>query len=426
MLKRSLLLNILLMLAITAALLFAFFKSLTGITKHGQEAKVPNVTGHQLKIALKELEGFELHIDSIYVPYKDPLEIIYQEPIAGSIVKKGRIIFISVNKQSPPTISMPKLVDLSFRNAVLTLQSYRLIMGDTIFKPDLAAGAVLSQMLDGREIAPGVQVPVGSKISLVVGAGLSDSAMAVPDLIGRSYAEAYSTLVGAGIEPNIVWDGSITDSQSAIVYEQFPESKNELDFINYINAGELMDLRIMQKPSEELLRMHRAGSQRYIDPNDTNVRVIYGPPPTDDPDTISAATDPEKQARRRRPKPQSTGEEINNILQDGQSDVPPSYDPQNPPASAPPKDATPAAKPASSPAVKPADAAKRGTASSTKPTTSASTAKPTDKLKATDKAKLTDKPKPGEKPKPATKPAATPTKKPAVKVKKANSNENDF
>jgi eukaryotic-like serine/threonine-protein kinase len=315
MLKKSILANILLMLGITAGILFIFFRSLNTITKHGQEAKVPNVTGHQLKLALKELDGFELHIDSIYIPYKDPLEIIYQEPAAGEVVKKGRIIFLSVNKVSPPSISMPKLVDLSFRNAVLTLQSYRLVMGDTIFKPDLAAGAVLSQLYNGKEVSAGTQIPIGSRISLVVGAGLSDSAIAVPDLIGKTFAEARSIITGLGIEPNFVWDGMITDSLNAIVYEQFPESKNELDYINYSNPGELMDVRIMQKPSEELLRMHRAGSQRYLDPNDTSVKVIYGPPPSAD-DTAAALNELGAEKRKPKPKPklENVDEEINSII----------------------------------------------------------------------------------------------------------------
>ncbi|MFM2385907.1 MAG: hypothetical protein RL660_664 [Bacteroidota bacterium] len=405
MLKRSLLLNILLIIVLTAGLLFAFFKSLHSITKHGQEAKVPNVTGHQLKLALKELDGFELQIDSIYVPYRDPLEIIYQEPAAGQIVKKGRIIFLSVNKLSPPTIAMPKLVDLSFRNAVLTLTSYRLIMGDTIFKPDLAAGAVLQQLLNGKEIAPGTQVPLGSRVSLVVGAGLSDSTMSVPDVIGKSWAEARSILTSMGIEPNVVWDGSISDSQSAIIYEQFPESKNELDYTNYINAGELMDLRVMQSPSEELLRMHRAGSQRYIDPNDTNVKVIYGPLIPEEPDT-TALPGGEQAKPRRKPKPKDISDEIQNALQSGgqdPADVPPSYDPKtatkpDKPSADQPKGA--GQKPVPPSDKKPADGAKSPASASQKtPAKPAKGATPA----ATDKSA---KPlKPGEKA--PTKPTST-------------------
>jgi eukaryotic-like serine/threonine-protein kinase len=322
MLKRSFLLNILLVGLVLFALLFIFFQSLNTITKHGQDAIVPKVEGQKLGAAVKALEGFELEIDSIYLPYKDPLEIIYQEPKAGSKVKRGRIIFLTVNKTTPPTVAMPELVNMSFRNAVLTLQSYRLIMGDTIFKPDIAAGAVLEQLFNGKPISAGTQIPIGSQVNLVVGAGLSDSVLNVPDFIGKSYAEVRSVLDGIGITANIVWDGSITDTNAAVVYNQFPESKNELDFENTITPGDMIDLRIMQRPSSELLRMNQAGSAKFSDPNDTNAVVTYGPPTSTLP---IEGSNPDSVARKRRPRrivpKTATDVEIDKIINDARNEA---------------------------------------------------------------------------------------------------------
>jgi eukaryotic-like serine/threonine-protein kinase len=390
------------------------------------------------------------------VPYKDPLEIIYQEPSAGEVVKKGRIIFLSVNKLSPPSIAMPKLVDLSFRNAVLTLQSYRLVMGDTIFKPDLAAGAVLSQLFNGREVSPGSQIPIGSRISLVVGAGLSDSAIAVPDLIGKTYGDARSIIASLGIEPNYVWDGAITDTMNAVVYEQFPESKNELDYINYSNPGELIDVRIMQRPSEELLRMHRAGSQRYLDPNDTSVKVIYGPPPSAD-DTAAAVDEVNAPKRKAKPKPQfnSAEEEINSIINgdgnatsnNGGASTETPVKPKDKPAAdakatdktggttKPTDKATSTVKPSISTPLKPKEAGSK-TGADGKTTATKSTAAEAIKDKAKQDAKggakttATDKDKAKLDPKQkATDAAAKPKpkpKKPQVKESSKFSNENEF
>lgn len=266
------------MALVTLGLLFAFFSSLNKITKHGQSATVPEVTGETLTEALPKLQGFALSIDSVYQPYSKKLEIIYQEPAGGSIVKTGRTLFITVNKLSPPTITMPDLVNMSFRNAVLTLQSYRLVMGDTIFRPDLAAGAVLAQMQNGKLIARGAQVPIGSRVDLVIGAGLGDTTMPVPNLIGLNYAQVKSMMDAMGVTMTIVWDGTITDSNSAIIYKQFPESKDELEFAKSIAPGDLMDLYIMQKPSAELLRLNQPGVIRYLDPRDSNATISFAPP----------------------------------------------------------------------------------------------------------------------------------------------------
>jgi eukaryotic-like serine/threonine-protein kinase len=306
--KRSIFLNLIIMSLITVGLLFAFFQSLNGITKHGQEAVIPNVTGESLTTAMQKLQGFELQIDSIYQPYSKKLEIIYQEPVSGSIVKKGRTVFLTVNKIAPPTITMPDLVNMSFRNAILTLQSYRLVMGDTIFRADIAAGAVLAQIYNGKEISRGSQIPIGSRVNLIVGAGLSDSIINVPNMIGMNYAQARSMMEGIGVTTTIVWDGSITDSNAAIIYKQFPESKNELEFGNTIAPGDLMDLYIMQRPSAELLRLNQPGAARYLDPNDTSARITYGPPTTtlpgeEIPDSLKPKTPTTTTSGDAKPKP---------------------------------------------------------------------------------------------------------------------------
>jgi eukaryotic-like serine/threonine-protein kinase len=275
--QNSLIFNLFIMLLIVLGLVFGLLSSLKIITKHGQEAKVPNVVGKKLDKALALLSAFELQIDSVYLPEKNPLEIISQDPQPDNMVKKGRIIFLVVNKTTPPTIKMPDLVNMSFRNAVLSLQSYRLVMGDTIFRPDIAAGAILEQLFKGKPISSGADIPIGSRIDLVVGAGLSDSTFNVPDFIGKTFAETKATLDALGIMVSVVWDGSISDSNAAIIYKQFPESKNELEFVNTITPGDMIDLYIMQNPSQELLNMNMAGSRKLIDPNDTSIHITYGP-----------------------------------------------------------------------------------------------------------------------------------------------------
>jgi hypothetical protein len=151
-------------------------------------------------------------------------------------------------------------------------------MGDTIFKPDIAAGAVLDQVINGKSISRGSMIPIGSRVDLIIGAGLADTTYNVPNMIGMSYGQAKLLLEGLGVTTTIVWDGNITDSNSARIYKQFPESKSELEYANTINPGDLVDLYIMQNPSAELLRLNQPGAIKFIDPNDTNARISFGPP----------------------------------------------------------------------------------------------------------------------------------------------------
>ena len=250
---------------VVVGLLFLFFNSLNYLTNHGKETTVPKIEGKKMKEALEILgkAGFKIKIDSTYQSYKNPLEVLYQEPEAGATVKVGRTIFITVNRKTPPSIAMPNLVDKSFRNALLTMQSYRLIMGDTTYRPDVAAGAVLEQWYNGHKIEPGSMVPFGSRIDLVIGEGLSDI-IDVPNLIGMSWNEAKALIQTLNLTPNAVFDGAITDTNYAIVYMQQPEALNELDFKNSIPAGDMIDIRIMQNPSQEILRKNMPGSQKLL------------------------------------------------------------------------------------------------------------------------------------------------------------------
>ncbi len=273
MFKKSIVFNLFIMLLLSLGLLFVFFSSLDFITNHGQETIVPKLTGKKLKESIKELEAqhFNVQIDSVYMPYIDPLQVVFQEPEAGMNVKVGRTLFLTVNKKSPPMVSMPNLVSKSFRNAVLILQSYRMVVGDTIFRPDIAAGAILEQLWNGKKINPGTMLPYGSKIDLVVGEGLAQEEIDVPNLIGKSWMEAKTILTNSNLMFTVICDGNITDTMSAIVYQQFPESLNELDFIQTIHGGDMIDVRVMQNPSQTLLKQNLPGSAKYQNEDDTSL-----------------------------------------------------------------------------------------------------------------------------------------------------------
>jgi beta-lactam-binding protein with PASTA domain len=241
--------SIVLIFMVCFALYWIFFLSLSWITGHGKEMKVPNLTGKSLKESMLLLNqaGFDIDIDSSYNPNLSPLLVISQQPDAGSTVKIGRTIFLIVNRQSPPSIPMPNLVNLSFRSAEMMLQSNKLLLLDTIMKPDLAQGAVLAQLLNGKDIAAGAMIPQGSKITLVIGDGYGNKQISVPDLVGLSYPEAIAVLNGSNINYTAVFDGVISDTTSAVVYIQLPAALNDFNEKNNLNIEtDNIDIRIRQ------------------------------------------------------------------------------------------------------------------------------------------------------------------------------------
>jgi eukaryotic-like serine/threonine-protein kinase len=245
-LKRSFRFNLLMVVLLCVVLYVLFFASLSILTRHGAEVKVPNVTGKDIRVALAELGKmeFEIDVDSTYEPTAKPYTVLMQVPEVNAAVKRGRTIFLTINKAEPPKTPMPNLLNLSFRSATMILKSNKLVLGDTTLRPDIAKGA-------------GQMVPQGSRIDLVVGDGLGNTQFNVPDVIGMTYEEAIAFLNSANLNFTAIWEGGIEDSAQAIVYFQTPTAVNELAAPNRIKEGDVVDIRIKQNPSSEELEGNR-------------------------------------------------------------------------------------------------------------------------------------------------------------------------
>lgn len=140
-------------------------------------------------------------------------------------------------------VLMPDLEGLTFRSAEMTLHSRRLNVGDTIYKPDFATNTVLQQLLNGKPIKPGKNVPEGSSISLVLSSGTGSIENPVPNLVGLTYAEAREALSASNLNlGTVLIDPGVSDTLNAYISRQIPARKNEMGDLNLVRAGESVDL----------------------------------------------------------------------------------------------------------------------------------------------------------------------------------------
>ena len=149
--KNSVLVHLALMLIIALVLYMILFSSLNKITNHGEEVKVPVLLGKTQDEAIAELKkaGFDIDIDSAYELKQPPQVVLSQIPDTGSFVKKGRTVFLTINKAQAPLTPMPDLTGLSYRSAEMVIRSNKLRLGDTTYRPDIADGAILEQLYKG-------------------------------------------------------------------------------------------------------------------------------------------------------------------------------------------------------------------------------------------------------------------------------------
>jgi eukaryotic-like serine/threonine-protein kinase len=249
-LKKSVWFHLGIILLICAVLYIAFFATLHWITKHGEELTIPDIRGKKVNDAVTQLRSmhFDVTVDSTYEPSMPPLTVLKQMPDTGSIVKEGRTVFLTVNMLVPPRIPMPNLLSLSYRSAEMLLRNNKLRLGDTTYKPDIAAGAILEQLYNQNPIRPGEMIQQGSKVDLVIGNGLGNTEFNVPDVTGISVDEAVAILNQYGLQPVFTATEGISDSSSAIVAEQSPEAMNAAGAPNRIKEGTFINLTIKQNP----------------------------------------------------------------------------------------------------------------------------------------------------------------------------------
>ena len=238
--------NLLCALALVFVLGFLFFQSLSWFTNHGAYLKVPAVKGQNVDNAIKILEsqGFEVVIqDSVYFDSLPKYTVIRQLPDPDATVKANRTVYLTINRATPPNVNMPKLEGLSFRFAYDLLRRNHLQLGDTIYRPDFMKGSVLEQQYNGSRITANTPVKWGAKITLIIGGGLEIQQMLVPDFVGLTFAEAKNLAILKGISlASVIPMAGITDTASAFVYKQNPETFDLDKKPNYMQGGQTLDL----------------------------------------------------------------------------------------------------------------------------------------------------------------------------------------
>ena len=224
--------NLLLALVIFVALIAGAIILLRVVTKHNHEIVVPDFTNMSVAQAAAMAQEHEMRIqvtDSVYVKRMERGDVYRQNPKAGSHVKKGRRILLTINAVTPKSVTMPNLVGYSMRQAKAELLSRGLQLGRLIYVNDIATNNVLKQIMSDKEIMPGVQVESESVIDPVVGLNPADDRTVVPYIVGSRYLNAVAAVHDRYLNiRSLNFDKTVkaySDTLNAMVYRQSPEEE---------------------------------------------------------------------------------------------------------------------------------------------------------------------------------------------------------
>jgi len=233
--------------SVIAVVMIAFF-SLNYYTRHGSGIPVPRLKGLNVNRAMEILkdQGFNVKIDSVYVPDQDPGTIVEQDPDAGTNVKEGRTLYLTMVTTTAPDVALPDVITEQsiYREAVAVLSNYGLKVGDTTYRSDIARDRVLEVRFNGQIIRPGTKIPKGSRLDLVLGNGEGASEVDIPELINLDLDAAKFSIKGAGLTVgDITYEGTITDSTNVVVVSQQPM---HTDSLSKTSIGTRINLTVSQ------------------------------------------------------------------------------------------------------------------------------------------------------------------------------------
>lgn len=169
---KVLLLNLVLMGVVVIVLLWCLSGYLASYTHHDERVEVPDLSGIIGEEAESYLETLGLSgmvIDSVYSDAR-PGTVIEQNPVAGLPVKKGRVVYLTINAKSVRMVKLADVREWSSRQAQSKLSELGFVIDSIRQVPcefdDLVLGVNAS---GGNELIPGREYPYRTHVVVRVG-----------------------------------------------------------------------------------------------------------------------------------------------------------------------------------------------------------------------------------------------------------------
>lgn len=218
-------LHVLVMLGVSVVVLMLVFVFIRIYARQGDEYELPDLVGSKIESAMadNELQLNYVVLDSIYRVGEEGGIVLTQDPKPGTMVKKGRKVYLTMTAYNAEEAVMPELAGLNVRQAVSELSSMGLTVGRLKFVEDPYKNNILDQSCKGKAVFAGQKVARGSVIDLVVGLGDGTGRSVVPFVIGKTSDRARRDILSLSLNVGKEHFKGVRDRNKAVVYKQEPD-----------------------------------------------------------------------------------------------------------------------------------------------------------------------------------------------------------
>ncbi len=222
--------NFFIAIGLSIFLLWVVILSMDIFTQHGDVYIVPDFDGQTLEqMSEKGYDDYFIFeiIDSVYFKSKQKGTVVLQNPLAGSKVKQGRHVYLTIVAQTPEIVLMPNLKNLSLRQALVTLESNELLVDSLTYVEYFARNAVIDQLIDSEPVEAGTELLKGTIVNLVLGKGDFPVMIPMPFLIALKQSSVRNILHHYSLNVGSQYFLDDNDTAHARVYKTDPETLSE-------------------------------------------------------------------------------------------------------------------------------------------------------------------------------------------------------
>jgi serine/threonine-protein kinase len=228
-------------------LLFFFLNNLImpWIVNRGGTLEVPDVEGLSYENAWRQLDslGFDPRQGDIRPdPRRSAGQVITQNPPAGSFVKYGRRVYLTVSGGEPMVV-VPDLKGRSLREAKFSLTRNGLNLGEVEYQ---TSAEFPENTTMAQSMAAGSSVKKGSSIQVTMSLGDGTGKVTVPELVGKSVQESQKLLAQKGLKVGNITYQINPELVPNTILTQFPHPGDQ------VAMGQAIDIFVVQPGGKKL------------------------------------------------------------------------------------------------------------------------------------------------------------------------------
>jgi serine/threonine-protein kinase len=236
------------------------YLTLTLIIKSEDTVIVPDLVGKDVVYVLEFLTDLELNTKVKGSEYSEDVpksHVTFQDPAAGSEIKKGRDVRIIISK-GPKRISMPNLMTLSVQQARLILEENGVCQGELsqTFSDSTEKDRVLAHVPPA-----GSMITRGTCVNLLISRGHRPKAYKMPDLNGLALDEAILSIEKTNLTIGEIKSSYTKNKPRNIVVNQEPLPGYRVIDGNTVHL--VLNRKTLKKGQPELYSQKSGGLFRY-------------------------------------------------------------------------------------------------------------------------------------------------------------------